>query len=67
MELADVLAYIIQRGPGRTARELAEAVYGRAEQPLVNEECQRLFRAGKVERRGNGGQPDPYRYFPISN
>ena len=67
MELADALQYIIQRGPGRTARELAEAIYGRAEQSLVNQECQRLATMGVIERHGIGGQLDPYRYFPCSS
>ncbi len=66
MELADVLLYLIARGPGHTARELAEAIYNKAEQSLVNQDCQILYRKGSVCRKGVGGQADPYTYHPIS-
>ena len=61
----DVLEYLISRCPGRTEIELARAIYGeRAYQQLVNQDCDRLSRTRKVERRGAGGQADPFRYYP---
>lgn len=66
MQLADVLQYLIEKSPGRTERELAEAIYGRDTQQLVNQDCRLLATAGKVERRGAGGRSDPYRYHPLS-
>jgi hypothetical protein len=65
MRLADVLLHLIEKGPGRKERELAQAIYGRDTQQLVNQDCRILGRAGKIERRGGGGPTDPYRYYPI--
>jgi hypothetical protein len=31
--LVDVLAFMIEKGPGRTQRELAEAIFGKGAQP----------------------------------
>jgi hypothetical protein len=62
----DVIEFLILRGPGRTERELAEAIHGAASyQQQVNQDCQLLAQRGKVERRGHGGSADPYRYYPI--
>jgi hypothetical protein len=63
MTLAQVLFYLIEKGPGRTKAELARAVYGRDTQQLVNQDCRLLADGGKVERRGEGGPNDPYRYY----
>jgi predicted transcriptional regulator len=62
----EVIEFLIEKGPGRTERELAEAIHGSASyQQQVNQDCQRLATSGKVERRGHGGTADPYRYYPI--
>ena len=60
-----VLLYLIQHGPGRTEIELARAIYGEgATQQQVNQVCSLLESRGLVERRGAGGQSEPYRYYP---
>jgi hypothetical protein len=60
----DVVQYLIGQGPGRTAVELAQAIHGPlGYQQNVNQECEMLTHAGRVERRGAGGPTDPYRYF----
>jgi len=62
--LGDVLVFLIERGPGRTEQELAEAIYGPGGyQQEVNGECRLLVQRGHIERRGEGGQADSYRYF----
>jgi hypothetical protein len=62
----NVLEYLISKGPGRTAVELARAIHGgRAYQPQVNQDCALLVASRKAERRGGGGVGDPYRYFPL--
>jgi hypothetical protein len=61
----DVLDYLIEKGPGRTEVELSAAIHGfGASQQRVNQDCVMLTNAGKVERRGEGGVTDPYRYYP---
>ena len=55
---------LICRGPGRTAADLAVAVFGPgARQQRVNTHCGVLCSMGLVERRGYGGAADPYRYY----
>ena len=62
--LGDVLLFLIEKGPGRTEAELAEAVYAdKAYQQRVNQDCRLLVTRGEIERRGAGGASDPYRYF----
>lgn len=59
-----VLEYLVTQGPGRTAVELAQAIHGKSGyQQQVNQDCEMLAHIGKIERRGNGGQTDAYRYF----
>jgi hypothetical protein len=66
--LADVLVYLVTKGPGRSGRELAHAIYGSAaDQQLVNQECRLMAAAGKIEQRGSGSPSDPFRYFPFSS
>ncbi len=61
----DVIAFLIEKGPGRTEAELAEAIFAdRASQQRVNQDCRMLLDRGAVERRGSGGHADPYRYYP---
>lgn len=63
--LADVLLFLIEKGPGRTEAQLAEAIFGNSGyQQRVNGDCWLLESKGYVERRGEGGPSDPYKYFP---
>lgn len=63
--ISDVLLFLIDNGPGRTETELAQAIFGNeAYQQRVNSDCKLLLSMGRVERRGEGGPADPYRYFP---
>jgi hypothetical protein len=62
--LSNVLLFLIEKGPGRTETELAEAVFANhAYQQRVNQDCRLLADRGAIERRGGGGPSDPYRYF----
>ena len=64
--IADVLVFLIENGPGRTEGQLVEAIFGGAGyQQRVNADCRLLVSRGKIERRGSGGQSDPYRYFVV--
>jgi hypothetical protein len=61
----DVLAYLVRIGPGRTAVELSEAIHGDAgHQQRVNQDLLSLATQGAIERRGDGGPNDPFRYYP---
>jgi hypothetical protein len=63
--LGDVLKFLIEKGPGRTEAQLAEAIYGRqGRQPYVNQDCRLLLSAGKIRRQGGGGPWDPHTYYP---
>ncbi len=63
--ILDVLAFLIEKGPGRTASQLAEAIFAEnAYQQRVNQDCNLLVDRGRAERRGLGGPGDPYRYYP---
>ena len=62
LRIYDVLEFLIEKGPGRTEVELAKAIYGpTGYQQQVNEDCRRLEKGNKVERRGD--RP-PFRYYP---
>ena len=64
----DVLEYLIRMGPGRSERELAEAIHGDdAYQQLVNQDCRALENLRRVERHGFGGRNDVYRYYPLGS
>lgn len=65
----DVLIFLIEKCPGRSEQQLSEAIFGskgNGYQQRVNQDCRMLADRGEVERRGNGGPTDPYRYFPKS-
>jgi hypothetical protein len=65
MIIADVLIFLIEKGPGRTEVELAEAIFGSgAYQQRVNQDCHMLADASRIVRRGQGGPVDPFRYYP---
>ncbi|MGF1619324.1 MAG: MarR family transcriptional regulator [Rhodomicrobiaceae bacterium] len=68
LTIADVLVFLVQKGPGRTEAELAEAIFAdRGYQQRVNQDCNLLVNRGLIERRGEGGANDPYRYYARSN
>jgi len=61
----DVLKFLIEKGPGRTEIELARAIHGdTAYHQQVNQDLRMLSEREEIERRGDGGQHDPYRYHP---
>ncbi|WP_162930194.1 hypothetical protein [Pseudophaeobacter sp. EL27] len=63
----EVLKFLIEKGPGRTEQELAEAIFGKkAYQQQVNQDCRMLADRGEVDRRRDGGQADPFRYHPVN-
>ena len=54
----------IGKQPSLTERELAEVIFGpNGYQQQVNPTCRSLLARGLVERRGEGGPGDPYRYY----
>ena len=64
----DVIEFRICKCPGRTEIEISQVIFGNnAYQQSVNQDCRMLVSNGKVERRGQGGQSDPFKYYPISN
>ena len=67
--IIQVLEFLISNGPGRTEMELAVAIFGdndKAYQQRVNQDCRMLVNKGAIERRGQGGPADPFKYFPTS-
>jgi hypothetical protein len=65
VKLVDVVEFLIQKCPGRTQRELAEAVFGKGTAPTrVQYECHVVVGRNGAERRGSGSPSDPFRYFP---
>jgi hypothetical protein len=66
LTIRKVLLFLIENGPGRTQVELAQAIFGeRAYQQRVNQDCYALARMELVKQRGDGGQHDPFRYYPV--
>lgn len=64
LTLAEVLTFLIKKGPGRTEAELAKAIFGEAGyQQQVNGDCNLLVNRGVVKCCGEGGAGDPYRYY----
>ena len=62
----DVLEFLIKKGPGRTEIELGRAIHGNAAyQQQVNQDLRLLVVRGRVERRGDGGPIDPFRYYTM--
>lgn len=60
-----VLKFLIEKGPGRSEIDLARAIHGdKAYQQQVNQDIRMLVDSGQVERCGDGGVNDPYRYYP---
>jgi len=67
MTVADDILDEVHRKSGLTATEIAVRVYGRRSYlQKVSQNCRRLVEAGCLERRGKGGQRDPFTYHPPS-
>ena len=65
--LKKVVKFLVENGPGRTAEELAEAIFVDAGyQKRINQDCKMMCNSGEMECRGTGGHADPYRYYPTS-
>ncbi len=63
--LIDDIERIIRSKPGLKATEIAAELYGASGyHQRVAAECRALVHIGRIERRGDGGPGDPYRYFP---
>ena len=64
--IADRLLSLIRERPGQTELELAQSILGAdAYQQRVNGDCRLLLNPGLVERRGEGGRHDPFRYHAV--
>jgi hypothetical protein len=63
--LSEVLVFLIEKGPGRTEIELADAIGDRALEHQIGAECRRLVDQGKIRRRGVGSLFDPFTYYPV--
>ena len=51
----DVLLYLVENGPGRSALELSQAIYGeRATELRVQQDLTRLVSSDEIDRRGIG-------------
>ena len=62
----DVLLYLVENRPGRSALELSRAIYGdEADELGVQQDLGRLVSSGEIERRGVGTFTDPHSYYPI--
>jgi|CXWL01.1.fsa_nt_gi transcriptional regulator with XRE-family HTH domain len=60
-----IVAHVMER-PGMTELDLAKVIKGRSGyQQQVNQECRALVVQGMLERRGQGGRGDPFRYHLI--
>jgi hypothetical protein len=65
MALGDDIIDELHKGSGLTAMEIAVNIFGRRHPYYrqVHQECRRLVDAGDLERRGEGGQGDPFTYY----
>jgi hypothetical protein len=62
----DVLLYLIENRPGRSALELAQAIYGEEATELrVQQDLVRLVSSGGIERRGIGSLTGPHSYYVV--
>lgn len=62
----DVLLFLVENEPGRSAVELAQAIYGEGTTELrVQQDLVRLVSSDEIERRGIGSLTDPHTYHPI--
>ena len=62
----DVLLFLVENGPGRSALELSQAIHGdEAGELRVQQDLEKLVSSGEIERRRIGSLTDPYAYYPI--
>ncbi|MFK7869624.1 MAG: hypothetical protein AB8B58_10335 [Roseobacter sp.] len=65
MAVIDDVEALIFRRPGLSEVAISEEIFGKgARQQQVNPSCRQLSRQGRVERRGRGGNGDPFTYYP---
>jgi hypothetical protein len=63
----DVLRFLIKKAPGRTAVQLAIAIYGeKSARQRIMTNLDTLVVIGDAVRRGEGVRQSPYRYYPRS-
>jgi hypothetical protein len=64
MTIADDIIYEVTRKSGLTEADLAALLFGKrcGYQSRVSYACRRLVHEGRIERRGKGGQADPFTY-----
>jgi len=61
----DVLRFLIAKAPGRTAVQLAVAIYAeKSAKQRISTSLDILLARGEVERRGRGVRQAPFRYYP---
>jgi hypothetical protein len=61
-----VLLYLVENGPGRSALELSQAIYGEGATELrVQQDLMRLVSSDEIEGQGIGSLTDPHTYPPI--
>lgn len=64
MPMFEEIEDLARRKEGLTELEIAHDLRGpTAYQQTVNKQCRLLAEEGRVERRGHGGQRDPFRYY----
>ena len=64
MTLGDDIINELRQKSGLTAMELTVRMFGRRQyHRKVYQECRRLVKAGRLERRGKGGFRDPFTYY----
>jgi hypothetical protein len=62
----DVLLFLVENQPGRSALELSQAIYGdEASELRIQQDLGKLVSCGEIERRGIGSLSDPHSYYPI--
>jgi hypothetical protein len=65
---AKAIESFVEENPGRTATQIAEALYGvKGYHQRVSGTLRLLSDLGRIERRGSGGPGDPFRYFVAQN
>jgi hypothetical protein len=59
--ISDVILWFIYHNPGRTEAEIAQAMFGKRQQPRVHQYCDGLESLGLIERRKD---TYPMRLYP---
>ena len=66
LEQIDVLLYLVENGPGRSALELSQAIYGDQTGELrVLQDLGKLVTSGQIEQRAMESLTDPHWYYPV--